>query len=391
MTDHFKTMLEIQIYQQQFGLNKENRNHESRTPVLPDDRLVCGWIARQVDQQPEFSLALVHAHCFARVWDRLTSHRAEERHRDIVGSVSEPPKPKIHTSITVYRADGSVFQRVGSSIKSEILEGSVEGVENLARQNYPPVGHCIYCGETDSLSREHIIPFGLNGNAVLAAASCARCRNITASFEREVLRGSMRTVRVLLKFQSRKKHQGAALTERLRFTRDGVSESIDLPIERFPILLPFPKFAPPRFLTGGQNSRLDVTGVATISFGPRPEIVGKELGAQELILQSRPDRPVSFARMIAKIGYAMAHALGEIHRLEGPSPVLPSILGDVDDIGRWVGTLTGPIRKYPTLLHRIEIHPHRERRLLVAEVQLFSNSETPTYEAILGYLKSTGS
>jgi len=314
----------------------------------------------------------------------------EERQRDNVGSVSEPPKPKIHTSITIYRADGSVFQRVGSSIKSEILEGSLEGVENLARRNYPPVGHCIYCRATDNLSREHIIPFGIKGNAVLPAASCARCRNITASFEREVLRGSMRAVRLRLKLQSRKKHEGAPLTERLRFTRNGVSETIDLPIERFPIRLPFLKFSPPRFLTVGENSGLNITGVATISFGPRPEIVGKELGAQELVLQSHRDSPVSFARMIAKIGYAMAYALGEIDRLEGPSLVIPSILGDVDDIGQWVGTLTGPIRKYPALLHRVEIHPDRDRRVLVAEVQLFSNSETPTYQVILGHLKSTG-
>jgi hypothetical protein len=214
--------------------------------------------------------------------------------------------------------------------------------------------------------------------------------NITASFEREVLRGSMRAVRVLLKFQSRKKHQGAPLTERLTFTRNGVSETIDLPIEKFPIRLPFPKFAPPRFLTGDQNSKLKVIGVVTILFGPRPEIVGKELGAQKLMFQSRRDFPVSFARMIAKIGYAMAYALGEIHRLEGPCPVIPSILGDVDDIGLWVGTLTGPIRQYP-MLHRIEIHRDSERRLLVAEVQLFSNSPTPTYEIILGRLKSTGS
>jgi hypothetical protein len=232
----------------------------------------------------------------------------EERHHDIVSSVSEPLKQKIHTSITVNRADGSVFHDIGSSTESEILECSLEGTENLARLSYPPVGRCIYCGETEDLSREHIIPFGLNGNAVLPAASCAKCRNITASFERDVLRGSMCAVRVRLKFQSRKKHQGAPLTQRLMFTRNGVSETIDLPIERFPILLRFLKFASPRFFTGRQNSGIDITGVVAILFGPRPEIVGRELGAQEIVLRSKPDHPISFARMIAKIGYGMAFA-----------------------------------------------------------------------------------
>ena len=230
----------------------------------------------------------------------------EERRRDILDSVSERPEPKIQTSITINRVDGSVFQTVASTVESEIIEGSLEGIENLARLNCPPVGHCIYCRGTDNLSKEHIIPYGLNGNAVLSAASCARCRNITASFEREVLRGSMRAVRVGLKFQSRKKHHGAPLTEPLMFTRNGVSETIDLPIERFPIRLPFPKFAPPQFLAGDQNSKLKIIGATTILFGPRPEVVGKELGAQKLVFQSRRDSPVSFARMIAKIGYAMA-------------------------------------------------------------------------------------
>lgn len=294
---------------------------------------------------------------------------------------------KTRTNVTVKRADGSTLEEVASPIPTEVVQGSIHGIRDLARVSYPPVGHCIYCPEVQNLSKEHIIPFGLNGNAVLSAASCARCRKITGVFEAQVLRGPMRAVRVLRKIQSRKKHEGAPLTERLRFTRNGVSETVVLPIERFPILLHFPTFVPPRFLTGGQNSGIDVTGVVTISFGPRPNVVARELGAQELLLESRGDRPVPFARMIAKIGYAMAFAVGALNRLEGPSPVIPSILGEVDDIGRWVGTLTDPIRRYPELLHRIAIREDRERRFLLAEVQLFSDSETPSYGVILGQLK----
>jgi hypothetical protein len=32
-------------------------------------------------------------------------------------------------------------RRVGSSIESEIVEGSLERIENLAKLNYPPLGH----------------------------------------------------------------------------------------------------------------------------------------------------------------------------------------------------------------------------------------------------------
>jgi hypothetical protein len=305
--------------------------------------------------------------------------------------VSDTRTPsKIDTTITVTRADGSSFQEVGSSMPAEVvLQGSPEGIRDMAKVTYRPIGHCIYCFGTENLTREHIVPFGLNGTAVLPAASCARCRKITSAFELQVLRGSMRPVRLLRRLRSRRKHQGAPLTARLTVIRDGASETIELPIEEFPVLLSFPKFATPRFLTGDQKSGIDINGVVTISFGPKPEAIGRKLGAQKLVLQSRTDHPAAFARMIAKIGYATAFALGDLDRIDGRSPVIPSILGEVEDIGRWVGTLANPIRNFSDVLHRVAIHEDRERGLLIAEVQLFSDSETPSYGVILGPLKST--
>lgn len=101
---------------------------------------------------------------------------------------------------------GSTFQQVASPLSSEVLQGSLEGIGDLAKLSYPPVGHCIYCSGTDNLTREHIVPFGLNRNAVLPAASCARCRQITSAFEFQVLRGPMRAVRLLRKLRSRNMH-----------------------------------------------------------------------------------------------------------------------------------------------------------------------------------------
>ena len=37
---------------------------------------------------------------------------------------------------------------------------------------YKPVGHCIYCGATEDLGKEHILPFGLSGSAILPKSSC---------------------------------------------------------------------------------------------------------------------------------------------------------------------------------------------------------------------------
>jgi hypothetical protein len=50
--------------------------------------------------------------------------------------------------------------------------------------------------------------------------------------------------------------------------------------------------------------------------------------------------------------------------------------------------LTKPVEVHPSLLHRIEIHSDLEARLLFAEVQLFSDSQTPSYGVVLGKLMS---
>jgi len=96
---------------------------------------------------------------------------------------------------------------------------------------------------------------------------------------------------------------------------------------------------------------------------------------------------VSFARMIAKIAYAMAFAKGLIARIDGNAFVLPDILGQRDEIGRWVGTLDKPIEVHRDQLHRVLIYEDIQRGILGGEVHLFSDSQTPSYGVILGRLK----
>lgn len=78
-----------------------------------------------------------------------------------------------------------------------------------------------------------------------------------------------------------------------------------MPIEDFPILLHFPVFfAPPAYLhLSGFEKGIHVTGIDTVSFGPRPEEIAKRLGAQRIAI-AQAQEPVAFARMIAKIAYA---------------------------------------------------------------------------------------
>ncbi len=249
---------------------------------------------------------------------------------------------------------------------------------------YPPVGRCIYCGDTSRLSREHILPFGLSGTAELPDASCERCRKITGQIEQIVLRGPMWAVRVYRRLKSRTKHEEAPRTYALTVIRGGQEAVVSLPPDEYPILLPFPVFPSPAFIDPeGYRDGIRVKGITTISFGTRPEEALKKLGADEVRI-SKDLKPVAFARMLAKIAYAWAAAEGQLDTLNGKSPVVPAILGETDDIGRWVGTLDRPSSSAAGALHELAIHQDTNRRMLIAEVRLFADSQAPSYGIILG-------
>lgn len=257
-------------------------------------------------------------------------------------------------------------------------------MEVLDNLSYVPIGRCIYCGDTEDLRKEHILPFGLGGSAVLPRSTCRSCAKITGQIEQKVLRGPMWGLRICRGLKSRTKHKDAPKGYPLKIIRNGSEQIVQLPINEFPMLLHFPIFEPPAYLNPNAYEKgILVTGVATVSFGPRPGEVARTLGVKSISI-TQGQEPVAFARMIAKIAYSWAAAKGKLDLLRGVSPVVSAILGKTDDIGRWVGTITDPIKKYDGLLHRILIHEDDDRHLLIGEVHLFSDSETPKYGVVLG-------
>lgn len=252
---------------------------------------------------------------------------------------------------------------------------------------YAPAGRCIYCGSTEELEKEHILPFALSGTAILPKASCRKCASITGSVEQELLRGSFWPVRIFRNLKSRTKHKDAPATFPMTFVRNGKQEVHQLKIDELPILLHFPLLAPPGYLSPGTpTAGVQLSGLATVRFGKDPIQAVSLRGATGLQV-SESHKPVVFARMIAKIAYAFAYAEGAMSDMDGEAFVCPAILGEKDEIGRWVGTLTDPPKGHLGTLHRIEVRHDRQRGLLCAEVQLFSDSETPSYGVILGRLK----
>lgn len=264
-------------------------------------------------------------------------------------------------------------------------------LEKMERKRYSPYGECIYCGAKGSLTSEHIIPFGLGGTLELPQSSCVRCAAETSKVERAVLRGELRPVRVFRALQSRRKHRGAPDFYPLVIFRNGKEETVDLPLDKYPILVAFPDFTPPRLALGGATKAgIDVVGITTVSFGANPTAVLQELGATSL-KPSVETHPAEFARMVAKISYAMAAATGALSDIEGISPIRDVILGTNTHIGDYVGTLTYPPAAYEGQLHRVVVLPDASSGQLLADVQLFSDSYAPRYGVLLGKLRGGAS
>ena len=291
--------------------------------------------------------------------------------------------------VRIEQKDGTVIEDTVVNVPTEIVEMPIDGINNIGGTSVSPIGYCIYCDAVENLTKEHIIPHGLNGTAVLQKASCSRCSKITGDFERKVLRGPMVEVRKLLCFQSRSNHKKSKSNAELTLVIDGKEIVVQIPMNEYPIILSFPTFGAPNYLTGVQSLGINISGVTTINFGPRPEEVLQRFNAQKITIPEPTSEPIAFARMLAKIAYCFAIKNNELIKLNGSCLVLPAILGESDDIGHWVGTIDGPLRTYNGLLHRLAIHSDTEKGLLIAEVQLFASSPTPTYGVILGRLQST--
>ncbi|MDA2920513.1 hypothetical protein MYX76_13650 [Desulfobacterota bacterium AH_259_B03_O07] len=155
----------------------------------------------------------------------------------------------------------------------------MNSIDNIA---YEPIGKCIYCGSSEDLSREHIIPLGLSGTAVLPKSTCQECAKITGQIEQEVLRGPLRAVRLYRELRSRRKHKDAPKAYPLAVFKDGRKQQVNVPIVDYPILLHFPIFEPAAYLNPkGYKRGISLSGVDTISFGPAPEAVAQSLGVDK--------------------------------------------------------------------------------------------------------------
>jgi hypothetical protein len=244
-------------------------------------------------------------------------------------------------------------------------------------------------GSDSGLTKEHIIPYALQGNCVLPKASCRDCARITGEVERRVLRGPLLSVRAAANFQTRRAENRPSRFP-MKVTREGKQEELMVPIEDDFTLLRIPIFAPAAYIDDRPYTRgVQIIGAETIKFGKDPAELMQMFGAQGIsVTESYPY--VEFARMMAKIAYALAVADFGLDAFE-EAYVVPAILGQVDDVGRWIGSddhvldveRQGALHAFGTMKVDWEGNGKKERPIVV-KVKLFSDAHPHGYEVIVG-------
>lgn len=281
---------------------------------------------------------------------------------------------------------GGHRETVTKSDKAKVEVADTDGIDDFSKLRTSPATACIYCGSSEQLSREHILAFAMGGTTTIPNGSCESCRQITHAFETTVLHGPMRMVRYIQKLPSGTKHRDIPGTIPVNIIVNDEVKTIDAPRDEAPILLPFPVFEPPSYLEPGKTG-LQCKGFVTGSFGGDPNEFGKKHGANSIEISVGGFNATAFARMLAKTAYAYAHACGLLSRLKNRDELVHAIMYEPNIIGRFVGTVPEPYRKYPGVHHRISNHILPVERILYSTVQLFASAGVPSYVVILGTLK----
>ncbi|MES2672349.1 MAG: hypothetical protein V4673_18270 [Pseudomonadota bacterium] len=263
----------------------------------------------------------------------------------------------------------------------------------MAEFKYKPVDCCIYCMHSSvELSDEHIIPYGLNGTRILPKSSCLECAKITSRIEFDLLRGEMHLVRAALSFQTRRPKKMPTKFP-LLITQGGVERKIDVPLEEHLVILPLPLYQEPSFIKPyNYKNGIALTGVQTLRFGPSPEDLLKKYAAEKVGFDFLLNHNI-FARLLAKIAYSLAVAELGLEKI-GKAYVLPIILGDMTEAGRWIGTSdevlvpeSADTQHTSNILTCIASDELGDKSIIIALIRLFANVPSPRYIVVVGELR----
>jgi hypothetical protein len=264
---------------------------------------------------------------------------------------------------------------------------------NHPERTYAGVGRCIYCGTSNALSDEHIIPLGLGGRWILPNSSCAECAKKTGAFEGTCLRTMLGPLRMYFDLPTRRrKARPKKLPLKVKLIPGAEWSFIDVDQEVFPFLVGFPVLQMPDELSGyttkgerGAAVRCLWIRGASFRDGILPHL--QSLAAELKVAAIEPTatfRAPEFFRMLAKIAHAFAVAeMG----LDSFQPFLTPMICDAETSNSvaYIGGL--PYSEPATArLHELSFgaHPCHRPETVVVRIRLLAALGTPIYYVAVG-------
>jgi hypothetical protein len=260
-----------------------------------------------------------------------------------------------------------------------------------AKRRNESIGRCIYCGSTHGLTREHVLPYGLGGDLVLKAASCASCAAETSKLELRLLRGHWWPHRQFLGLPSRRSNEQIPDLVVTIVRPDGSELQALLPMAQQSVALVF-DFDPPSILNGVlRDDEPSAPRLARKNLAPFPSVVKIAGVDYKLKSDEKLNIPVAFhaadlCRFLAKVahGYLISRrGIDSCSEFFLPPLVLGQTAGALSYVGGSRCAPTGPV------LPGAKLHAMSERLnngFWTVCIQLFRDrgDPPPIYEVVVG-------
>jgi HNH endonuclease len=264
--------------------------------------------------------------------------------------------------------------------------------ESRKRQN--SVGQCIYCGATESLTQEHVLPLGLGGRVTLNDASCKACATVTGRLEGGLLRGHWWSARQHYGLLSgRRKEPIPALRVKLIDADGNISEA-EIPMHDNPFTMVFQFPAPSVLLGTDRDDEPFASQVFAKALRETPKFVMIDNKRTMIGPTQKIEIPVNFdagklSRFLAKVahGYAISRrGLAACEEYFLPEYILGRTKGLLTFVGGNSSPIIGPLLPGGGM-HRMM--DRRQGEFLSIYIQLFIDrgDPPPIYEVIVGRLR----
>jgi hypothetical protein len=253
-------------------------------------------------------------------------------------------------------------------------------------KTYARVGRCIYCGEVERLSDEHIVPLGFGGRLLLPQASCSNCSAKTSKLERTCLRTMYGPLRLLYGLPSRRTgSRPPTLQLKVKKTEESAWEYVPVAQERYPFLITFPYFEVPGLLAGAEASaasgpvtkRLWIRGASPHhNFHELLGSLSRELGVHSLMPESKCEVS-AFCSLLAKV--ALSYIVATMRVSTYGSPLSRIALGEsMSDCLHYIGSAATD-EPPSDALHEVSVGRTARSNSTVVRIRLLAKLGTPTY------------